>query len=174
MRKPAPSKVYCDAWPSLGPMHPIVLPSQIKSCDRRSYRIHVASPRPCALGALGRQAIHSAPALKSICESEAALELKAPALLALARIDAASCNPIIEAYEGQPSILLQASGAYARHLIGHSQPAFQKLLSLLDDLDTDEVIVETIADMGNITRHGCIKLRKTRTHVDASAWPAFI
>jgi esterase/lipase superfamily enzyme/HEAT repeat protein len=103
-----------------------------------------------ALGAHGPQAMTALePSLKLVTSGEAEL-LRAAALIAAARIDPRATKDLaVESLEDS-SRLVQASAAFACHLCGESEMAFQRLCDLLDGSPADDVIVRTMQDMGTV------------------------
>ena len=90
-------------------------------------------------------------ALDGRCAEDQPEELRSAALLSLAHFNAPSLAQHIEAFSREDSILLRASAAYARHLVGESHAAFQELVALIDGSETDMVISRCLQDMGSVT-----------------------
>lgn len=89
--------------------------------------------------------------LNDLCGQGNSEQLRSAALLSLAHLDPAMATQHIEAFGDEGSILLQATAAYSRHLVGDSRRAFDQLVKLIDGSETDDILSRCLADMGSIT-----------------------
>ncbi len=77
--------------------------------------------------------------------------LRSAAIISLAHLDGFIAARHFEALHGEGSILLRASGSFARHLAGDSRTAFDELVQLVDGSEaTDQVIARSLRDMGPV------------------------
>ncbi len=85
-----------------------------------------------------------------MCQAQQPESLRSAALLALAQMDESIAVRHAGAFESESSILLKASAAFTRYLVGDSHRAFNDLIGLVDGSETDQIIARCLADMGTV------------------------
>lgn len=102
-----------------------------------------------AIGSMGSSAQARVAELLAQCNDDVDPTLHAVCLLSAARINpAAAKQTVLEELESPWSIVL-ANAAYGAHLCGESRMAFDTLLSLLNESETDIVIKEALEELGD-------------------------
>lgn len=102
-----------------------------------------------AIGSMGPSAQSQVAPLLAQCKDDVDPTLQAVCLLSAARVNpTAAKQTVLEELESPWSIVL-ANAAYGAHLCGESRMAFDTLLSMLDESETDIVIKEALEELGD-------------------------
>lgn len=117
--------------------------------DDKSAAILVRVAAVNAIGAAGTSAKPMASRLIPYCNDGEEPILQAACILAAARIDPESIREIAISHLESESITVRANAAYALHLCGMSRMAFDNLLGLLNETETDIVIREALEELGD-------------------------
>ena len=101
-----------------------------------------------ALGGLGPLAQQSIPALQRACAAPQPAELRAAAIIALARIDRQQASDTIRANLSDSELVVRASAAFAMHLCGETNACVECLLKCVDGSDFDLLVQDVLLDVG--------------------------
>lgn len=102
-----------------------------------------------AIGSMGTSAQSQVAPLLAQCKDDVDPTLHAVCLLSAARVNpTAAKQTVLDELESSWSIVL-ANAAYGAHLCGESRMAFDTLLSMLNDTETDIVIKEALEELGD-------------------------
>lgn len=110
---------------------------------------NVRASAAAGLGAVGSLAKEStAAALRKACEETEPTELRAAAIIALARIDREQAKIVIDANKDDAEWLIRASAAFGLHLCGSTSESIESLLGLLDASERDQLVLSALSDLG--------------------------
>jgi len=101
-----------------------------------------------ALGSVGMRAHLAVPGLLRACDADQPTELRAAAILALARIDPAQAAVVIQRNFNDSQRLVRASASYSLHCCGDTGACLEELLHLLCGSEDDQLVHTVIADIG--------------------------
>ena len=101
-----------------------------------------------ALGCQGPQALQSISALLRACDAAQPAELRAAAIIALARIEPQQASIAIQANWNDSELLVRASCAFALHLCGNTNACVEKLLTCVNGSESDSFLHDVLLDVG--------------------------
>ncbi len=141
-----------------------------------------------ALGSLGPTAISAVPALLKSCEANQPSELRAAAMIAMARIAPQQASVVIRDSLNDSEPLVRASASFGLHLCGDTAASLEALLQLLDGPESESLVLDMLADIGPSVVTHAIAIAESRDRsamerlccVQASAgmpnapWPAIV
>ena len=141
-----------------------------------------------ALGNLGPNAISAVPALLKSCATNQPSELRAAAMIAMARIAPQQASAVVRECLNDSEPLVRASASFALHLCGDTAASLEGLLKLLDGPESESLVLDMLADIGPSVVTHAIAIAESRDRsalerlccVQASAampnapWPAIV
>jgi len=101
-----------------------------------------------ALGCQGPQAQQAIPSLLRACEAAQPAELRAAAIIALARIEPQKASIAIQANLNDSELLVRAGSAFALHLCGDTHACVETLLKCANGSESDSFLHEVLLDVG--------------------------
>jgi esterase/lipase superfamily enzyme len=121
----------------------------LRILNSASASAEVRAAAALALGSMGQAAQPTVAQLLFHCAPNEDLTVHAMCLLAAARIDPAAAKSSIELGLESESTLVRTNAAFALHLGGENRRAFDSLLSMINDCETDLVVKQLLRDLGN-------------------------
>ena len=100
------------------------------------------------LGSVGTEAHLAVPGLLRACDADQPTELRAAAILAIARIDPRQAAVVIQRNINDDQRLVRASASYSHHCCGDTGTCLEELLSQLCGSEDDQLVHGVIADIG--------------------------
>ena len=141
-----------------------------------------------ALGCQGPQAQSAIPALLRACDAAQPAELRAAAIIALARIEPQQATIVIRANLNDSELLVRASCAFALHVCGDTHACVEALLKCVNGSDSDFFLQNVLLDLGPTAVSFLIPIAESRQRstaermssvqaaiaIEPVAWPAII
>ena len=167
---------------------PAVLDSFLSVLTDTYEKGPVRAAAATAIGSLGPTAFSAVPALLKSCETNQPSELRAAAMIAMARIAPQQASIVIRESLKDTEPLVRASAAFGLHLCGETAASLEALLQLLDNPESESLVLDMLADIGPSVVTHAIAIAESRDRsaterlccVQASAaipnapWPAIV
>jgi esterase/lipase superfamily enzyme/HEAT repeat protein len=129
--------------------------------DHRSMAVRSAAA--LAVGAMGENDTRLAQRILRYCDERESEIVRSACLIAASQIDPASAKSMANQLTQDTSMLLRASAAYSLHLCGESRQGFDLLIRMLNDVETDEVIRQTLRDFGPVIDRWLVEVASDTT-----------
>ncbi len=113
-----------------------------------SEDVGVRTAAASALGSVGSESEEVVTALLQACDVAQPTQLRAAAIIALARIEPLQAKVVIDANLDDSQWLVRASAAFGLHLCGFTTESIESLLELLDDSERDQLVLSALIDLG--------------------------
>ena len=141
-----------------------------------------------ALGCQGPQSQQAIPALLRACDAAQPAELRAAAIIALARIEPQQASIAIQANLNDPELLVRAGSAFALHLCGDTNACVETLLKCVNGSGSDSFLQEVLLDVGPAAVPFLMPIAESRQRstaermhsvqaaiaIEPVAWPAIV
>ncbi len=102
-----------------------------------------------ALGSIRPQSQQAVRALLRACDSSQPTELRAAAIIALARTDSTQASSVIQTNLNDSQILVRASASFGLHCCGDTHTCLEALLQCMDGSESDQLVHAVVADLGS-------------------------
>ena len=101
-----------------------------------------------ALGNISPRSQRAVHALLRACDSSQPTELRAAAIVALARTDSTQASGVIQASLNDSELLVRVSASFGLHCCGDTQTCLEGLLKCIDGSESDQLVHAVVADLG--------------------------